>query len=74
MMTQRKSQREEILAFIEEHGSITHRQAEEEIGCTRLSARINELRKMGHKIKTDMQPSKNRHEKIVYHACYKKVV
>ena len=68
------SQREEVYNFIESHGSITDRQAEEFIGCRRLSARINELRKQGKNIKTDMVPVKNRHNKTVYIARYSKVV
>ena len=67
-------QRDEVLAFMEKYGSITDRQAEDEIGCRRLASRINELRNMGHKIKTDMVPVKNRHNKTVYIARYSKVV
>lgn len=63
-------QRDEILEFLKENRSITHRQAEDEIGCTRVAARVGELRKMGYRIKTDMIPVKNRKEQTVYIARY----
>lgn len=44
------NQNNEILAFIKAHGSITTLQAYNEIGVTRLSARIYDLRKMGNDI------------------------
>lgn len=69
-----KIQRDQVWDFIEEFGSITHRQAEDEIGCMRLASRIGELRKMGKHIKSTMIPVKNRRGKTVYIAQYSKVV
>ena len=66
--------KDEIMEYIEKYGSITDKQAEDDIGCRRLSARINDLRNEGKKIKTDMIPVKNRHNKTVYIARYSKVV
>lgn len=36
----------EIIDFIRKHGSITTKQAQDEIGCYRLSARIGEIKKI----------------------------
>ena len=70
------SQKDDILAFMQEHGSITHRQAEDYIGCMRCASRINELRNEGHKIETESVEVKNRHGDKVHIAKYvlKKVV
>ena len=43
-----------VLMFIKEHGSITTKQAFEELGCTRLSGRVFDLRKHGYNIRTDV--------------------
>lgn len=71
-MSDRIIQRDEVWDFIEKRGSITHRQAEDYIGCMRLASRINELRKMGKPIKTEMIPKKNRWNRTVYIARYSK--
>ena len=73
-MSEKVIQRDEVWQFIEENGSITHRQAEDEIGCMRLASRISELRKQGKPIKSTMIPVKNRKGKTVYIAQYSKVV
>ena len=59
-----------ILQFMRDYGSITPAQAIEEIGCYRLGARIFDLRKAGHKIKTDAVERKNRYGKTVRFARY----
>lgn len=47
------TQCEMILAYIKATGSITARQALNELGCMRLASRIHDLRSMGYKIKTE---------------------
>lgn len=47
------SQNNEVLIYIQEHGSITPLEALEKIGSFRLGARIFELRRMGHNIETE---------------------
>ena len=42
-----KTQNEMVLEFIQKAGSITAKEAFTELGITRLSARIFDLRKMG---------------------------
>ena len=44
------SQCVQIKKYMEEHGSITQMEAVNEFNCYRLSARINDLRKIGVKI------------------------
>lgn len=44
------SDNEKILAYLQEHGSITSWEAIQHFRCTRLSGRIYDLRKRGHHI------------------------
>jgi hypothetical protein len=62
--------RELVLMHIEKYGSITQGEADDLYGIKRLSARINELRNMGHPIKTDMISCKNRRGRISNFAKY----
>lgn len=43
-----------VLQYIREHGSITTKQAFEDLGCTRLSGRVYDLRKKGYNVQTDV--------------------
>lgn len=54
------SQKEMILEILALDGCITTYDAIIEIGCTRLSARINELRESGFSISSIMATKKNR--------------
>lgn len=45
----------QVLEHIKEHGSITSLEAIRAIGCTRLSGRIYDLKKMGYDIDKTMQ-------------------
>lgn len=49
-----KSQNEEILDHLRSGRSISPLEALEKYGCFRLGARIFSLKKMGHKIETNM--------------------
>lgn len=49
------SQSLQVLEYIKEHGSITSLEAIRAIGCTRLSGRIYDLKKMGYDIDKTMQ-------------------
>lgn len=50
----RKSQNEEILAWLQMGKTISPLEALERFGCFRLGGRIFELKAAGHKIVTDM--------------------
>lgn len=49
-----KTQREKILAWLLSGRTITTMEAILKIGCTRLSARIYEIRDMGHNVDSKM--------------------
>lgn len=53
------TQTEKILNYMEEHGSITARQAYK-MGIMRLASRISDLRVAGYRIKTENVKVKNR--------------
>jgi hypothetical protein len=65
-----KSQTEDILRFMDEHGSITSMDAIKEFGATRLSAIIFNLRERGYDIETHMEVGKNRYGHTVEYARY----
>jgi hypothetical protein len=55
------TQREEILMYIEEHGSITPMQAYSDLGITKLATRISEMRKDGMKFKIETVTKRNKY-------------
>lgn len=55
------NQCEKILAYIQEHGSITPMEALNHCACMRLSARIHDLRTEGHDIRMEVVTVKNRY-------------
>lgn len=67
----RPSQADEVYEFMQKHGSITHRQAEDYIGCMRLASRIYELKKKGRNIIRETVRVKARNGRETYIARYK---
>ena len=65
------TQCEMIILYIRKFGSITTLQAFEDIGCTRLASRINDLKKAGYRFDTDNQKAKNRYGETVYYKRYR---
>lgn len=63
--------RELILMHMKKYGSITHKEAEAEYGCARLASRINELRRMGYAIETEMITGKGKHGGKTSYARYR---
>lgn len=59
-----------ILMHMKKHGSITHMEAEREYGIARLASRINDLRKQGVAIKSEIVTGKNRREETTHYAKY----
>lgn len=59
-----------ILIHLKEHNGITSWEAIKEYGCTRLSARIHELRKMGIEIINKNTYSRNRYGQNVRYVRY----
>lgn len=60
-----------ILEYMQQVGEISQLDAFREFGCTRLAARISDLRKDGHAISRRTKKSYNRYGKPVWFAVYK---
>ena len=60
-----------VLMHMKKYGSITHLEAEAEYGCTRLASRVNDLRKQGYAIKSEMISGKNRRGEPSHYARYR---
>lgn len=56
----RPTQAQRILDYMEEFGGITQFDALRDLGVMRLASRISELRKAGHKIKSETATVTNR--------------
>lgn len=61
------TQRERIIKYIKDYGSITSFQAYTDLGITQLAARIFELKQQGYNFNNQQKKSKNRYgEPIKY--------
>ena len=49
------NQADRVLAYMQDRGSITSLEAFRDIGCTRLSGRIFDLKRKGHKITSTLE-------------------
>lgn len=61
MANTNRAQVQRVLAYMEEHGSITQFEAGNELGVMRLASRISELKKRGHAIEDEMVCVQNRY-------------
>ena len=59
-----------VLEYINEYGSITPLEAFRDLGYTRLSAAIFELKRAGYNIITERKTGKNRRGQFITYACY----
>ena len=66
-----KTQCDMVLDYMKEFGSITTMEAFRDIGVTRLSARISDLRFRGYKIKKEPETVKTRYGKTTTVARYR---
>lgn len=64
------TQCELILDHLKNHGSISHAEAESQYGCTRLAARINDLRRLGVSIRRVTVKGRNRRGQTTHYARY----
>ena len=65
------TQKNRIINYIREYGSISSLEAYEKLGVTQLGARINQLMKDGYKFKTEWETGKNRYgEKVNFKRYY----
>lgn len=54
------SQATDVIDYIREHGSITTKQAMEDLGCYRLSGRIYDIKSFGIHVEREMVEVQNR--------------
>ena len=64
------NQKEAVLKYINDFGSITPLEAFAHLGITKLATRISEMRKDGMQFKIETVKSKNRYGKTVHFAKY----
>lgn len=65
------SQKQRILKYMADFGSITTFDAFKELGCTKLTTRISELRQDGYHIIGEAETSKNRYGESVTYNRYR---
>lgn len=64
------TQREAIIEYIEDFGSITPLEAFADLGITKLATRISEMRKDGMQFKIEIEHGKNRYGRPTHYARY----
>lgn len=67
------TQCERISNYIDTHGSITQKEAQEALGIMRLASRIHDLRRMGYPIEKVTEHGKNRWNENTTYARYKMI-
>lgn len=70
-MAKKITQRDRVIQFMREHGSITAYEAFTEIGCTQLSARICELEAEGYMFDKELIKTKNRYGDNTHYYRYR---
>jgi hypothetical protein len=65
------NQREQVLKYIEDFGSITSYQAYIDLGITQLATRVKELKEQGYHFSYEWITKKNRYGKPVRFKKYK---
>lgn len=64
------TQKERIIKYIDDFGSITSFQAYSDLGITQLGARIFELKQLGYRFKTQDRRTKNKYGDNVHFVEY----
>ena len=67
----KKSQCEQVLEYMKKHQGITTLDAFRDLGISRLSARIKDLRTAGHVIFSDPVEVQNRHGEMCHVVLYR---
>lgn len=70
MSEAKTNQRELILKYIADVGSITSFQAYQDLGVTQLATRIKELEERGYVFKKEIQRATNRYGKPIHFVKY----
>lgn len=74
MAKKRLTQREMVLQYIRDFGSITSWEAYSELGITQLATRVYELKKLGYKFDTKRVNTTNRYGNYTHYDEYRLVV
>lgn len=61
---------ERVLQYMQDFGSISSLEAFRDLGCTRLSAAVFQLKQAGYNIQTQREKAKNRYGETVYFCRY----
>ena len=69
-MANKKNQKQRILDYIDEYGSITALEAVRDLGVLQLSARLVEMEKDGITFKKQQESAKNRFGETIYYTRY----
>ena len=67
----RPTQRQRVLDYMHDFGSITQHQASLDLGVSRLASRVSELKKMGIPIVSEFVPVTNRYGEICHVKRYR---
>lgn len=65
------SQCDRILRHLRDYGSITSLEAINEYGILRLASRINDLKRKGYTITSEMMVGENRYQEKVHYSVYR---
>jgi hypothetical protein len=65
------TQCDKVLRHLQTYGSLTSLEAVTEYGILRLASRINDLKRMGHKISSSTESGKNRFGETTHYSVYK---
>lgn len=65
------TQKDRVLQFIRDFGSITSWQAYSELGCTQLATRISELKEIGYEFTKKRITTKNRYGESTHYDEYR---
>lgn len=66
----RVTQKDKVLAYMQQYGSITPLDAMREFSCMRLGARIADLKADGYDIRTEFRAGKNKFGEATHWASY----
>ena len=67
------TQCERILKYMDDFGSISTKQAFDDLGVARLASRIHDLKRMGIGIASETRTGKNRYGEPTHYSVYRKV-
>lgn len=67
------TQCERIIRHLRDYGTITSREAMIEYGIMRLASRINDLKRKGYLISSEVQTGKNRYGETTWFSVYRLV-